>query len=113
MGHVDDRDPVGGQLPQDREQATGLALVERGVGLIEDEYLRALDVEAAVLDELALPDPELADRGVQVGSRPMRPRTGAARRRISARSTIPNRVGWESGNRLARIDRSGNRLSSW
>ncbi len=32
---------VGAQVPQDREQALRLVLVERGVGLIEDEHPRA------------------------------------------------------------------------
>ena len=33
--------PVVAQVPQDREQPLGLALVERGVGLVEDEQAGA------------------------------------------------------------------------
>ena len=48
--------PSAGQLAQDREQPSRLALVERRVGLVEDEHPRPLEQHAAELDELALAD---------------------------------------------------------
>ena len=43
-----------------------LALVERGVGLVEDEHARPFDEHPAQLDQLALGDAKVADGGVRV-----------------------------------------------
>ena len=67
MGHVEHRHAVGPQLAQDAEEAPGLALVERGVGLVEDEQAWPLDEDAADLHELAVIEVEVADERLRVG----------------------------------------------
>ena len=102
------------QLSQDVEEALRFAVVERGVGLIEDEQPRSFDEDPADLQELALIEVEIASQriGIDVeadaGERGPRP---ARAWRVGRRA--PKRVGCWSGNRLARMERSGKRLSSW
>ena len=69
--------PSARQLAQDREQPPGLALVERGVGLVEDEHAWPLDEHAADLDQLALVEAQVADERVRVDGEPDARSTGA------------------------------------
>ncbi len=111
---VEDGDAVGGQLAQDREQPPRLALVERRVGLVEDQHPRPLDEHPAQLDQLALADAEAADDGVRVGGQADAPedRHRPAAHLGAIHQAEPGRLvgrgtGWPGPSR------SGNRLSSW
>ena len=58
--------PLRLRLAQDREQALGLALVQRRVRLVEDQQPRLFEEHAAELDQLPLADRKPADRCVHI-----------------------------------------------
>ena len=76
---VEHGDPGTGQLAQDREQPTRLPVVERRVGLVEDEHTRLFEQHPGELDELALGDRHLSDghRRVDVDTQTGEHGTGA------------------------------------
>ena len=54
------------ELAEHGEEPLRLALVQRRVGLVEDDELRLLEEDAGELDELALADGQPADRRMHV-----------------------------------------------
>ena len=76
-----------------REQPLGLALVERGVGLVQDQDARTLHQEAADLHQLPLVDRQVGDQCLGFGPESDALKDRAGRARICRRSTSPSRVG--------------------
>ena len=106
--------PVGRQLAQDREQPLRLAIVERRVGLVEDQHPGLLEQHPGQLDQLPLGDRHRSRPGRRGRHRGRAWRAPAGPAAPSRRvATRPKRVGSRLTNRLASSGRSGRMLSSW
>ena len=66
MGDVDDGDAIDRQLADDAEEDLDLGGRQRGGGLVHDEDAGLLDQRPRDLDELLLPQPQVADEGVGI-----------------------------------------------
>ena len=66
MRHVQHCDSALAELAQHREEAFGVALVERRIRFVENEQPRLLKEDAGELDKLLLSDAEAADRRIHI-----------------------------------------------